>query len=51
MRCGHRSGQAMAEYVAAAAVLLLVAAALYGLAFAVRSHGDRAIDLVSSEYP
>ncbi|MBQ7667349.1 MAG: hypothetical protein IJS46_05065 [Kiritimatiellae bacterium] len=45
------SGQAAAEYVAAVVILVAVAAALYGLAAAVRNHGDRTVDLVSSEYP
>ena len=46
-----RSGQAIVEYIVAFAVLLGAAAALAGLHSAVRGHGARTLELVSSEYP
>lgn len=47
----RRSGQAMAEYVAAFAFAILAALVVGRLAKAVRSDGARKISLVSSGYP
>ena len=47
----RRAGQAMVEYVLALAILLAAACAVFWLRDALRSDGDRTLDLVSSEYP
>lgn len=46
-----RAGQAMVEYALALFVVVLIAAAAYWLVGALRSNGNRTLDLVSSEYP
>ena len=47
----RRAGQAMVEYALALFVVVLIAAAAYWLVGALRSNGNRTLDLVSSEYP
>ena len=47
----RRAGQAMVEYVLALLVVLAIAAAAGWLVSALRSNGERTLDLVSSEYP
>ena len=41
----------MVEYALALFVVVLIAAAAYWLVGALRSNGNRTLDLVSSEYP
>lgn len=47
----RRSGQTMAEYVIVLVAFIGVFFAVHALVGAIRSNGDRSLDLVASEYP
>lgn len=47
----RRAGQAMVEYALALCIVVFLAAAAFWLVSALRSNGERTLDLVSSEYP
>lgn len=48
---GSRRGQTMVEYTIVLVVVLTLISLLTLMLYAVRQNGDRALDLVASEYP